>query len=59
MIACGSSVRRPQIAFDLVGHETAELRRGRSVSATRGQLGLWLSEPETGRLGAAVEDRRS
>ena len=29
MIACGFDVHRAQITFDLVDHETGELRRGR------------------------------
>src|SRR5215213_6880679 len=50
MIACGFDVHRAQITFDLVDHETGELRRGRIVPATREQLRRWLSELETSRL---------
>src|SRR3954470_23309145 len=55
MIACGFDVHRAQITFDLVDHETGELRRGRIAPATREQLRLWLSEVETARLVVAVE----
>ena len=43
MIACGFDVHRAQVTFDLVDHETGELRRGRIVPATREQLRVWLS----------------
>lgn len=55
MIACGFDVHRAQITFDLVDHETGELRRGRIVPATREQLRLWLSGVEAPRLVVAVE----
>src|SRR4051794_41851291 len=53
MIGCGFDVHRAQITFDLVDHETGELRRGRIVPATREQLRLWLSKGDTARLGGA------
>src|SRR3954454_22787265 len=55
MIGCGFDVHRAQITFDLVDHETGELRRGRIVPATREQLRLWLSKVDTARLVVAVE----
>jgi transposase len=55
MIACGFDVHRAQITFDLVDHETGELRRGRIAPATREQLRLWLSQLETTRLVVVVE----
>ena len=55
MIACGFDVHRAQITFDLVDHETGELRRGRVVPATRAQLRVWLSGVDTSRLVVAVE----
>jgi transposase len=55
MIACGFDVHRAQITFDLVDHQTGELRRGRIVPATREQLRRWLSGVETARLVVAVE----
>lgn len=55
MIACGFDVHRAQITFDLVDHQTGELRRGRIVPATREQLRLWLFGVETARLVVAVE----
>src|SRR6478752_1291758 len=55
MIACGFDVHRAQITFDLVDHQTGELRRGRIVPATRERLRLWLSGVETARLVVAVE----
>src|SRR5262245_52308241 len=55
MIACGFDVHRAQITFDLVDHETGELRRGRIAPATREQLRVWLSGVETTRLVVAVE----
>lgn len=55
MIACGFDVHRAQITFDLVDHQTGELRRGRIAPATREQLRLWLSVVETARLVVAVE----
>src|SRR3954447_26218582 len=36
MIACGFDVHRAQITFDLVDHQSGELRRGRVVAAGRG-----------------------
>src|SRR4051812_30768401 len=50
MIACGFDVHRAQITFDLVDHETGEVRRGRIVPATREQLRVWLAGLETARL---------
>jgi len=55
MIACGFDVHRAQITFDLVDHETGELRRGRIAPATREQLRVWLAGVETARLVVAVE----
>jgi transposase len=55
MIACGFDVHRAQITFDLVDHETGELRRGRIAPATREQLRVWLAAVETTRLVVAVE----
>jgi transposase len=55
MIACGFDVHRAQITFDLLDHETGELRRGRIVPATREQLRSWLSGVETARLVVALE----
>src|SRR5215210_1853739 len=55
MIVCGFDVHRAQVTFDLVDHETGELRRGRIVPATREQLRLWLSKLDTARLVVAVE----
>src|SRR2546426_6619884 len=50
MIACGFDVHRAQITFDLVDHETGELRRGRITPATRERLRVWLAAVETVRL---------
>jgi transposase len=55
MIACGFDVHRAQITFDLVDHETGELRRGRITPATRERLRVWLAAVETARLVVAVE----
>src|SRR3954452_10051415 len=55
MIACGFDVHRAQITFDLVDHETGELRRGRIAPATREQLRVWLAGMERARLVVAVE----
>src|SRR3954471_14822127 len=55
MIACGFDVHRAQITFDLVDHETGELRRGRIAPATREQLRVWRAGMETARLVVAVE----
>src|SRR5262245_18807524 len=55
MTACGFDVHRAQITFDLVDHETGELRRGRIAPATREQLRFWLAGVETARLVVAVE----
>ena len=46
MIACGFGVHRARIMFDLVDHETGELRRGRIAPATRERLGVWLKSVE-------------
>src|SRR2546426_6512846 len=54
MIACGFDVHRAQITFDLVDHETGELRRGRITPATRERLRVWLAAVETVRLVVAV-----
>ena len=55
MIACGFDVHRAQITFDLVDHETGELRRGRVAPATREELRRWLAEGDVARLVVAVE----
>src|SRR3954454_12386383 len=55
MIAGGFDVHRAQITFDLVDHETGEVRRGRIAPATREQLRTWLCGLETARLVVAVE----
>jgi len=55
MIACGFDVHRAQITFDLLDHQTGELRRGRIVPATREQLRVWLAGVETKRLVVALE----
>src|SRR5207245_10372252 len=55
MIACGFDVHRAQITFDLVDHETGELRRGRITPATRERLRVWLAAVETARLVVAGE----
>src|SRR3954451_9868630 len=55
MIACGFDVHRAQITFDLVDHETGEVRRGLIAPATREQLRVWLAGVETARLVVAVE----
>ena len=55
MIACGFDVHRAQITFDLVDHETGELKRGRIAPATREELRRWLAKMSTTRLVIAVE----
>src|SRR5439155_1557775 len=55
MIACGFDVHRAQITFDLVDHETGELRRGRIRRATLERRRVWLAAVETARLVVAVE----
>ena len=55
MIACGFDVHRAQITFDLVDHETGELRRGRIAPATRERLRVWLAGMDSVRLVVAVE----
>ena len=55
MIACGFGVHRARIMFDLVDHETGELRRGRIAPATRERLDVWLKSVERARLVVAVE----
>src|SRR5436190_11162885 len=55
MIACGFDVHRAQITFDLLDHQTGELRRGRIAPATREQLRVWLAGVETTRLVVALE----
>ena len=47
MIACGFDVHRAQITFDLVDHETGELRRGRISPATRERLRVWRGQCES------------
>src|SRR4051812_17639402 len=54
MIACGFDVHRAQITFDLLDHQTGELRRGRIAPATREQLRVWLAGGEGARLVGAV-----
>src|SRR6266702_3954158 len=45
MIACGFDVHRAQITFDLVDHETGELRRGRMRRAKTDRADArWLRE---------------
>jgi transposase len=55
MIACGFDVHRAQVTFDLVDHQTGEVRRGRIAPATREQLRVWLSGVESARLVVAME----
>ena len=55
MIACGFDVHRAQITFDLVDHESGELRRGRIAPATREELRQWLAKVDAARLVVAVE----
>src|SRR6516225_3391660 len=50
MIACGFDVHRAQITFDLVDHETGELRRGRIAPATRERLRVWLAGMDGARV---------
>src|SRR5690349_4344849 len=59
MIACGFDVHRAQITFDLVDHETGELRRGRIAPATREQLRIWVSGVEAARLASRLRGRRA
>lgn len=55
MIACGFDVHRAQITFDLVDHQSGELRRGRVAPATRERLREWLAGLDASRLVVAVE----
>jgi transposase len=55
MIACGFDVHRAQITFDLVDHQTGELRCGRIAPATRAGLRAWLGGVDCARLVVAVE----
>lgn len=55
MIACGFDVHRAQITFDLVDHQTGELRRGRIAPATRVELRAWLAGVDVARLVVALE----